>query len=153
MSIARRKPSNPGRRCELCGRQAETGKLTELGWAGPECQRKVAALPKILEALQIKGFTGVFQVPARREGLYDVTYGHPYEALVTRLGTAGLTLTRVGGINWGSERPMATFRIAVKRVRKFNASIKSFEQTRREFAARLKAGSASRRAAALAEVR
>lgn len=46
-----------GQPCALCGCPSETGKSVPLvGWAGPECARKVAALAESLEKLDLKRF-------------------------------------------------------------------------------------------------
>ena len=127
------------RRCSICGRQADTGQQTDLGWAGPECQRKVAALPKVLDALGLDIGTGLLQLRAERVGWSGVSYKAPYDDVQSRLRKAGLTLERVGGIDWSNPRPVATFRIRVSRVRTFGAVVKSYTEVRREVAIRMQA--------------
>lgn len=44
-------------RCQLCGRRSDTDKnIPVVGWTGPECAHKVAALEATLERLDLKRY-------------------------------------------------------------------------------------------------
>lgn len=50
MTVQQTTPPRPGQRCRICGTLSRTGRVVEhIGWCGPECVRKVAALHETLE--------------------------------------------------------------------------------------------------------
>lgn len=50
MTVQQAAPHRPGQRCRVCGTLSRTGRVVEhIGWCGPECVRKVAALHETLE--------------------------------------------------------------------------------------------------------
>jgi hypothetical protein len=60
MSIVQQQPLNrqpKGQPCALCGRNSATGKTVAIvGWVGPTCYHRVAALERSLETLDLKRF-------------------------------------------------------------------------------------------------
>lgn len=131
------------RTCVFCGRHAATGRDTVLGWAGPHCARRYAALPALLQEMGVPVPGAEILIPGRLENRHLIPDSDEHRNLDRRLFTVGLSLALV---SYDAETRTGRCVIRVRRRNSLRTSIESYAQRRARFAETLRAGSAARRA-------
>lgn len=109
------RPRADRRTCALCGRLADTGRHTVIGWVGPDCARKIEALPNVLERAGLTDLAeeGSMRFEAeRRDGAWY--YPEAIEKLRRRLQRAGLTVV-TDSVDKAARPPIVTVRLEVTR--------------------------------------
>lgn len=124
--------SQPIRRtCVLCNRDTTTGRESPVGHVGPECHRKIAALPQMLRAAGMPALidtgSAVVQTVER-----DGNFFFPPEVLLfnerMKQGRSGLRLQFVAPLDHSQHPPLATVRLVVRSAKHFVRHVRSFEQ-------------------------
>lgn len=123
--------------CIYCGRHAATGHDTPLGWAGPHCARKHAALPAFLTDLSLPADGEPFELPTQRgpQGTLMVTEpGHVQLRL--RLAQAGLRLQL---LSFDAEAGTGTYEVRMNARKQASAHLQTYAERRQQFADELQA--------------
>lgn len=129
--------------CIYCGRHAATGRDTPLGWAGPHCARKHAALPAFLKDLGLSDDGGPLTLPAEQVPGGRVLPLAEYRQLPAQLLRAGL---RLHLLSFDAEAGTGTYEIRMHARKRASAHLQTYAERRQQFADELQAASDKRRA-------